>query len=233
MIRKKSEAYKLIKDNIGKLAIIQEVTQYSPTRLVNFFLNFQARQDHSPFDLLIAHEEQQYNPLSDKSAYKYFNKHLNEYLNLHKNSQAYALMIEVLQKDFLCADYFGMSYQDLANTYRQKEQWVKAFVKEAYKAMYPITPDMTPSQVGARNQKIGKVSVRSYIGDLVDYSYFKEAPSFMMADVELALSSIDLFICRLLSDRTLDQQFKKLKTNNNLDLKLPPKNSQKPKISKI
>ncbi|WP_164490528.1 hypothetical protein [Ralstonia solanacearum] len=62
---------------------------------------------------------------------------------------------------------------------------------------------------------------------------FKDAPNFMIADVELALAAIDIFIARLLTDRDLDQQVKKLMTSNNLEVKLAPKQTPKAKVVKI
>lgn len=177
---------------------------------------------------------QENSPLNHTSAYKYFNKVLNERKSMLKESDSYRVTLEIVKGRYLSADYFGTSYEELANTYRQKEDWLKTFVKEAYKATHPITPDMTPSEVARRNQLLGKISVSGYIGDVVRYNYFKDAPGFMIENVERSLSAIDLFIARLLHDKGLDQLCAKLASNHVLHAKLPPKtHTIKSKIQKI
>lgn len=218
MIPKKNDTYQLIRKNILKLSIIQEATQYSPLRLLECFLKFFLQEN---------------SPLNHKSAYKYFNKVLNERKSILKESDSYRVTLQIVKQSYLSADYFGTSYEEFTNTYRQKEDWLKNFVKEAFKATHPITHDMTPSEVARRNQSLGKISVNSYVGDIVHYSYFKDAPGFMIADVERSLSAIDIFIARLLHDKSLDQLCGKLATNEELQRRLVPKVTSKAKVRKI
>lgn len=231
MIKKKNNSYMLIKKNIAKLAIIHQTTEISPNRLVSIFLNYIALEDI----MLPKKTKDGYWDwkLADKTAYKYFKEELNVHTKINQSDQSLIFMQEHFKSNYLTKDYFGKTYESLANEYYKQEQSLKDFVKEAFIATYPITPDMSPKEIAVRNQKLGKISVKHWIGDITNYAYFSQAPDFMMKNVKQALQGIDRYIINLLSDQYLDQELMKLSTNQRLEAKLPPKETPKTKIQKI
>jgi hypothetical protein len=231
LIKKKNNSYALIKKNIAKLTIIHQTTEISPNRLVSIFLNYIALEDI----MLPKKTKDGYWDwkLSDKTAYKYFKEELNVHTKINQSDQSFIFMQEHFKSNYLTKDYFGKTYESLANDYYEQEQSLKDFVKKAFIATYPITSDMSPKDIAVRNQKLGKISVKHWIGDITNYAYFSQAPDFMMKNVKQALQSIDRYIINLLSDQYLDQELMKLSTNQRLEAKLPPKEKPKTKIQKI
>lgn len=224
MIKKKCKAYEIIRNDIAKLAVIQEATDYSPSRLVNFYIHNQ----------LIKKDREEMALISAESSYKYFCKQLKTYKKSAALNSSHTTMLELVKSQYLAESYFGKDYEILAEFYRDQENRLKDFVRDAYKDVFPITSDMTPSEVAVRNQKLGKISVKTYIGDVTNYWYFNQAPGFMMKNVQGALGHIDLFILRLLMDQSLHLEFKKLALNQKLEEKFQSKpQTKKSKALKI
>ena len=231
MIKKKNNAYKLIKANISKLAIIQQTTEISPNRLISIFL-----KNLSADDLLLQKKTKDGYwdwKLADTTAYKYFKKQLAFYLKNNIEESSFRTMKEQFKSTYLTKEYFGENYASLADNYFAQEQTLKNFVREAFISVYPITPDMTPTEVAIRNQRLGKTSVKHWIGDITNYAYFNDAPGFMMKNVQQALQYIDLYILNILNEKQLDHELMKLSTNQRLETRLVPKHTSKTKIQKI
>lgn len=231
MIKKKNNTYRLIKTNIAKLVIIQQTTDFSPIRLIAVFLKNLAIDDV----LLQKKTKDGYWDwkLADRSAYKYFKKELTAYLRNNSNDPSFHAMKEHFRANYLTKAYFGEDYASLANNYFAQENPLKEFVREGFIAINPITSDMTPKEVAIRNQLLGKISVKHWIGDITNYDYFSQAPGFMMKNVEQALQYIDLYILNILNEKQLDHELMKLSTNQRLEDKLVPKHTPKTKIQKI
>lgn len=221
MIKKKNNTYKLIKANISKLAIIQQTTEISPSRLISIFL-----KNFSTDDLLLQKKTKDGYwdwKLADSTAYKYFKKELASYLKKNLEDASFGIMLEHFKTNYLTKAYFGENYASLAGNYFAQEQTLKNFVREAFIDAHPISPEMTPTEVAIRNQKLGKISVKHWIGDITNYDYFSQAPGFMMKNVEQALQHIDLYIINILNEKQLDHEFMKLSTNQRLEAKLVSK----------
>ncbi|MYM40145.1 hypothetical protein [Duganella qianjiadongensis] len=221
MIKKKNNTYRLIKANIGKLVIIQQITEISPSRLISIFLKNIASDN-----LFIQKKTKDgywYWKLADNTAYKYFKKELSAYLKSNVDDLSFHIMKEYVKSNYLTKPYFGHNYAYLANIYFAQEQPLKDFVREGFIATNPITPDMTPKEVAIRNQLLGKISVKHWIGDITNYDYFSQAPGFMMKNVEQALQYIDLYIINILNEKQLDHELMKLSTNQRLKTKLMQK----------
>jgi hypothetical protein len=231
MIKKKNNTYKFIKANIAKLAIIQHVTEISPSRLISIFL-----KNLSTDDLLLQKKSKDGHwdwKLADSTSYKYFKKELAIYLKSNLDSPSFVTMKYSFKFNYLTKSYFGQNYESLAENYYAQEQPLKDFVREAFIAINPITPDMSPKALAIRNQKLGKISVKHWIGDITNYDYFSQAPGFMMKNVEQALQYIDLYIINILNEKQLDNELMKLSTNQRLEAKLAPKETAKIKFNKI
>lgn len=231
MIKKKNNTYRLIKANIAKLVIIQQTTDFSPSRLIAIFLKNLAIDDV----LLQKKTKDGYWDwkLADSSAYKYFKKELAAYLRNNANDPSFHAMKDHFKSNYLTKSYFGEDYASLANQYYAQEKPLKEFVREGFIAINPITPRMTPKEVAIRNQRLGKISVKHWIGDITNYDYFNDAPGFMMKNVQQALQYIDLYTLNILNEKQLDHELMKLSTNQRLEAKLVPKHTQKTKIQKI
>lgn len=231
MIKKKNNTYKLIKANISKLVIIQQTTEISPNRLISIFL-----KNLSTDDLLLQKKTKNgyWNwKLADGTAYKYFKKELSAYLKMNLEDTSFRTMKEHFKSTYLTKSYFGENYASLADNYFSQEQTLKNFVREAFISVYPITPDMNSTEVAIRNQRLGKISVKHWIGDITNYDYFNDAPGFMMRNVQQALQYIDIYILNILNEKQLDYELMKLSTNQKLEAKLVPKETAKTKIQKI
>ncbi len=231
MIKKKNNSYTLIRKNISKLAIIHQTTEISPNRLVALFL-----KSFSDEEILISKKtkDEYWDWKHDENtAYKYFKKELAVYLKGSQNDPSFLTMQEHFKSNYLTKDYFGENYYFLAGNYYAQEQLLKDFVREGFIAVHPITPAMSPKEVAVRNQKLGKISVKHWIGDITNYDYFSQAPGFMMQNVQQALQYIDLYIINILSEKQLDHELMKLSTNQRLEAKLVPKEAIRTKISKI
>lgn len=109
------------------------------------------------------------------------------------------------------------------DTYQFQEGPLKYFVREAFIAINPITAGMSSKEVAVRNQRLGKISVKHWIGDIINYDYFSQAPGFMMKNVQQALQYIDLYILNLLNEKQLDSELTNLSVNQKLEEKLTPK----------
>ena len=231
MIKKKNNSYTLIKKNIAKLAIIHKTTDISPNRLAALFLKSLSEED-----LLLPKKTKDGYwdwKLADNTAYKYFKKEMAVYLKRNQNDPRFIIMQEQFKSNYLTKEYFGENYQFLADNYYALEQPLKDFVKETFIATYPITPAMSPKDVAVRNQRLGKISVKHWIGDITNYDYFSQAPGFMMKNVEQSLQYIDLYILNVLNEKQLDHELMKLSANQRLEVKLTPKEAPKTKIQKI
>ena len=234
MIKKKSNTYKHIKANIAKLAIIQQTTSISPARLVTIFL-----KNISNENLFLKKKTQDGYwdwKLADQTAYKYFKKELASYLKKNGTDNSYNTMQELLKSNYLTKNYFGMDYWAAADNYWAQEAALRNFVREAFISMFPLTPAMSPAERAIRNQKLGKMSVAHWIGDVTNYDYFLQAPGFMMKNVEQAIQYVELYIVNLLNEKQLDYDLMKLSTNQKLVDKLQPKQPHliiKSKIQKI
>ncbi|PLT18568.1 hypothetical protein [Ralstonia mannitolilytica] len=232
MIKKKNNAYRLIKANTPKLALIHYATEFSPNRLASLFL-----KNISQDDLVIQKKSKDGFwdwKLADDTAYKYLKKDISAYLKKNADSPTFQIMLEHFNTNYLTKDYFGQDYQSLVNMYQFQEVPLKNFVREAFKATNPITAGMSPKEVAVRNQRLGKISVKHWIGDITNYDYFSQAPDFMMKNVQQALQYIDLYIMNLLNEKQLDQELSNLSVNQRLEKKLMPKaNAAKTKPLKI
>ena len=232
MIKKKNNAYKLIKANTPKIALIHHATGFSPNRLASLFL-----KNTSQDDLVIQKKSKDGFwdwKLADETAYKYLLKEISTYLRKNRETHAFQIMLEHFNTNYLTKTYFGEDYQSLVNTYRFQEGPLKNFVREAFIAMNPITPGMSPKEKAARNQRLGKISVKHWIGDITNYDYFSQAPGFMMTNVQQALQYIDLYVMNLLNEKQLDAELSNLSVNQRLETKLIPKaHSAKVKPLKI
>ena len=231
MIKKKNNSYTLIKKNIAKLAIIHKTTDISPNRLAALFLKSLSEED-----LLLPKKTKDGYwdwKLADNTAYKYFKKEMAVYLKINQNDPRFIIMQEHFKSNYLTKEYFGENYQFLADNYYALEQPLKDFVKETFIATYPITPAMSPKDVAVRNQRLGKISVKHWIGDITNYDYFSQAPGLMMHNVQQTLQYIDLYIINILNEKQLDHELMKFSTNQRLEVKLAPKQIQKTKVVKI
>lgn len=227
MIKKKNNSYTLIKKNIAKLAIIHQSTEISPNRLVTLFL-----KSFSDEEILLpkkTKDEYWDWKLDDNTAYKYFKKELAVYLKMNPDDPSYRTMQEHFKSNYLTKNYFGENYYFLAGNYYAQEQLLKDFVREGFIAVHPITPAMSPKDVAIRNQRLGKISVKHWIGDITNYDYFSQAPGFMMKNVEQSLQYIDLYILNVLNEKQLDHELMKLSANQRLEVKLPRKETPKTK----
>ncbi|MBK1820498.1 hypothetical protein [Burkholderia orbicola] len=231
MIKKKNNAYKLIKANISKLAIIHQTTKISPSRLISIFLK------NLSTDVLLLQKKTKDGywdwKLADNTAYKYLKKELSVYLKRNLEDASFRTMKEYFKANYLTKAYFGENYASLAENYFAQEQILKNFVREAFISLHPITPEMTPTEIAIRNQRLGKISVKHWIGDITNYDYFSEAPEFMMKNIQQALQFIDLYILNILNEKQLDHELVRLSTNQRLEVKLPHKEVAKKKVHKI
>lgn len=236
MINKKSNSYELIKSNTAKLAIIQKVTGISPNNLINIFL-----RTHQDSDLEMksrtygGYREEYWNFEGvSKSAYKYFKKSSRQYLEKARGTSSYEVMLDHIRDCYLTCDYFGMDYEELELTYRSQELILKTFVRDAFIAIHPITPDMSAQERAVRNQKLGKISVNHWIGDIVNYAYYEQAPDFMMKNVKTAINRVEFYVLNLLHEKDLDHDLEKLASNLRLQEKMIPKEAKiKQKVNKI
>ena len=232
MIKKKSNAYKHIKSNISKLTIIQQATGISPALLATIFLRT-ITDDSLRLKKKTKEGYWQWD-LSDKSPYKYLQRESAKYLKRAEADQSFQSMLEFFKENYLTKDYFGCDYKEVELVYRAQELGLKNFVREVFIATYPLTPEMTPAERAIRNQRLGKISVNHWIGDIVHYDYFSQAPEFMMDNVRTAISRVELYVMNLLHEKELDHDLMKLSTNQKLQAKLQPKQqSVKSKIHKI
>lgn len=223
MIKKKNNTYKLIKKNIVKLVIIHQTTKISPNRLVSIFLRNSLTEEISlPKKSRDGYWDWN---LADSTAYKYFKRELTSYLKRNADQPSFQTMQEHFKSKYLIKEYFRESYESLAENYYAQEQQLKDFVREGFIAIHPIIPDMSPKEVAIRNQKLGKISVNHWIGDITNYDYFSQAPGFMMKNVQDALQYIDLYIINILNEKQLDHELMKLSTSQRLENKLPTKES--------
>ena len=221
MIKKKNNAYKHIKANTPKLALIHHATDFSPNRLASLFL-----KNTSQDDLVIQMKSKDGFwdwKLADDTAYKYLKKQMAAYLKKNADSPTFQLMLEHFKTNYLTKEYFGEDYQSLVNTYQFQEGPLKQFVREAFIAINPITADMSPKERAVRNQRLGKISVKHWIGDITNYEYFSQAPGFMMNNVQQTLQHIDLYIMNLLNEKQLDSELSNLSVNQRLEQNLIPK----------
>ncbi|MBB1075399.1 hypothetical protein HUU62_13370 [Rhodoferax sp. 4810] len=231
MIKKKNNTYKLIKKNIAKLAIIHQTMKISPNRLVSIFLSNSSLEDV----FLPKKKKDGYWDwrLDGNTAYKYFKKELAVYLKRNLNDPSFLIMQEHFKSNYLTKNYFGENYESLSVNYYVQEQQLKDFVREGFIAIHPLTPAMSTKEVAVRNQKLGKISVKHWIGDITNYDYFSQAPGFMMNNVQQALQYIDLYIMNTLNEEKLDFELMSLSTNQRLEVKFPPKQTRKTKVVKI
>lgn len=232
MIKKKNNAYKLIKANTPKLALIHHATGFSPNRLASLFLK------NTTQDALVIQKKTKDGfwdwRLADDTAYKYLKKDIAAYLKKNTDTPTFQIMLEHFNTNYLTKDYFGQDYQSLVSTYQFQESPLKDFMREGFIALNPITADMTPKERAVRNQRLGKISVKHWIGDITNYDYFSQAPGFMMKNVQQALQYIDLYIMNLLNEKQLDGELSNLSVNQRLEAKLVPKaNSTRVKSLKI
>lgn len=224
MIKKETNAYKQIKDNIAKLTIIQQATEFSPRKLVHIHLVYCT-------DLL---EIMDVEKLSTKSFYKYFIKESCKYLKENQTSKAYKTILDSVKESYLTKKYFGADYYEIIKEYKEAESKLREFVLEGYKAIFPITPEMTKADVARRNQRMGKISVRNWIGDIGNYQFFRQAPNFMQVNVNNEIQMAEIFLHNLMDDKGLDLEIMKLSSNLYLEEKLAPKSIQiKSKLVKI
>jgi len=218
MIQKKNNAYRLIKANTPKLALIHHATDFSPNRLASLFL-----KNTSQEDLVIQKKTKDGFwdwKLADDTAYKYLKKEITAYLKKNVDTSTFQIMLEHFNTNYLTKDYFGQDYQSLVNTYQFQESPLKDFVREAFIEVNPITAGMSPQERAVRNQRLGKISVKHWIGDITNYDHFSQAPGFMMKNVQQTLQHIDLYIMNLLNENQLGHELSNLMVNQNLEAKL-------------
>jgi hypothetical protein len=232
MIKKKNNSYRLIKENIAKLTLIQKATGISALNLTAIFL-----RNSSDKDLRLMKKTKdgywQWD-LSDKTPYKYFKRESVEYLRKTDSTKGFKVILEVIENSYLTKSYFGYKYDELLLSYLSQEKVLKNFVREAFIAVFPITPEMSPKEKAVRNQRLGKISASHWIGDIVHCDYFSRAPGFMMDNVKNSINIIELYVANLLNDKDLDHDLDKVRTNQNLQAKLQSKPQEvKKKIFKI
>ena len=205
MIKRKSEAYFLIKKHIVKLAAIQEATGYSPFRLVNIFLR------NHPISAVDANSD---------TAYKYFLKHLRRYKAQFKDSSSHDVLVNHIKKEYLEAKHLGENFSEAATKYLKVEDGIKSFLRDAYKCVYPITSEMSPSEIGARNQRLGKLSTKTWIGDIFNYQFINDAPRNMIVELQQYMKYLDSFILIFFMNGDLDDEANKIALNHKLESKL-------------
>ena len=232
MIKKKNNTYKHIKDNIAKLTLIQQATSISPETLTAIFLSTVEEEN---LHIRKKTQEGYWNwDLADKTAYKYFGRQSAKYRKEMQSNDSFTVMLEFIKSAYLSKEYFGYNYNVLIADYRNEEAILKKFVRKAFIEVHPITPGMSPKEKALRNQRLGKISVEHWIGDIVHYDYFNQAPGFMMEKVICAIDAIKLYATNLLNDKQLDIDLMKLSTNQRLEIKLQPKPQvAKKKVIKI
>lgn len=232
MIKKKNNTYKHIKDNIAKLTLIQQATSISPETLTAIFLSTVEEEN---LHIRKKTQEGYWNwGLADKTAYKYFGRQSAKYRREMLSIDSFTVMLEFLKSAYLSKEYLGHNYNELIAHYRNEEARLKKFARKAFIEVHPITPGMSPKEKALRNQRLGKISVEHWIGDIVHYDYFNEAPGFMMEKVKAAIDAIKLYVTNLLNDKQLDIDLMKLTTNQRLEIKLQPKSQvAKKKVIKI
>ncbi|ASL74285.1 hypothetical protein G7939_12660 [Ralstonia solanacearum] len=224
MIKKKNNTYMLLKENAPKLALIHYATEFSPNRLAAMFL-----RNLSVDDFVV---EQMTDDgywewkLADNTTYKYFHRQVSSYLKKYANDPSFQTMVEHLESAFLTRKYFGPNYQDLAYSYFLRVQSLKDFARADFIAKNPITPEMSRKELAIRNQLLGKISVRHWIGDITNYEYFSQAPTSMRKDVQGSLQQIDRYIVNLLNDTQFDKELFKFSASQKLQARLAPKSSQ-------
>ena len=221
MIKKKNNTYKLIKANTPKLALIHHATEFSPNRLASLFL-----KNTSQDELVIQKKSKDGFwdwKLADDTAYKYLKKEIAAYLKKNADTPTFQLMLEHFNTNYLTKDYFGGDYQSLVNTYQFQEGPLKGFAREVFIKINPITAGMSPKVIAVRNQRLGKISVKHWIGDITNYEYFSQAPGFMMKNVQRTLQHIDLYVMNLLNEDQLDHELSNLMVNQKLEIKLTSK----------
>ena len=232
MIKKKNNTYKHIKDNIAKLTLIQQATRISPETLIEIFLSTIEKEN-----LSIRKKTQDTYwdwDLADKTAYKYFRRQSTKYSKEMQSNDSFTVMLEFLKSAYLSKEYFGYNYKELIADYRNEEAILKKFARKAFIEVHPITPGMSPKEKALRNQRLGKISVEHWIGDIIHYDYFHQVPGFMMEKVICAIDAIKLYTTNLLNDKQLDIDLMKLTTNQRLEVKLQPKlQVAKKKVIKI
>ncbi|PKV47906.1 hypothetical protein CLU92_5380 [Janthinobacterium sp. 61] len=232
MIKKKNNTYKHIKDNITKLTLIQQATSISPETLTAIFLSTVEEEN---LHIRKKTQEGYWNwDLADKTAYKYFGRQSAKYRKEMQSNDSFTVMLEFIKSASLSKGYFGHNYNELIAHYRNEEAKLKKFSRKAFIEAHPITPSMSPKEKALRNQRLGKISVEHWIGDIVHYDYFNQAPGFMMEKVKAAIDAIKLYVTNLLNDKQLDIDLMKLTTNQRLEIKLQPKPQvAKKKVIKI
>lgn len=222
MIKKNSDTYQLIKDNIIKLAIIQEETNYSYTRILAIFLheNLKSLSDEKIIEI------------SRKSGYKYFMKYLKSYKN--KPLANHSLLIDKFREIFMKDDSYGSVFRSLVDFYRQKESELDKYVLNQLREDFPASSCSTPSEFAARNQMLGKISVHKRVGDVIYYSYFEKAPAFMINKIHSTLNIMDVKIRLFLTNSDFDTIISKASFNESLSQKLSSNvKTIKPKVIKI
>lgn len=230
MIKKKNNTYKHIKDNIAKLTLIQQATKISPETLTAIFLSTIEKENLS----IRKKTQDTYWDLADKTAYKYFGRQSAKYSKEMQSNDSFTVMLEFLKSAYLNKEYFGCNYNELIADYRNEEAILKKFARKAFIEVHPITPGMSPKEKALRNQRLGKISVEHWIGDIVHYDYFNQAPGFMTKKVKAAIEGIERYATNLLNDKQLDIDLMKLTTNQRLEVKLQPKPQvAKTKVIKI
>ena len=232
MIKKKNNTYKHIKDNIAKLTLIQQATSISPETLTAIFLSTVEEEN---LHIRKKTQEGYWNwDLADKTAYKYFRRQSAKYRKEMQSNDSFSVMLEFIKSAYLSKEYFGHNYNELIAHYRNEEARLKKFARKSFIEVHPITPGMSPKEKALRNQRLGKISVEHWIGDIFHYDYFNQAPGFMMEKVKAAIDAIKLYVTNLLNDKQLDIDLMKLTTNQRLEIKLQPKPQvAKTKVIKI
>ena len=221
MIKKKNNTYKHIKDNIAKLTLIQQATRISPETLTAIFLSTVEEEN-----LRIRKKTQDTYwdwDLADKTSYKYFGRQSAKYRREMQSNDSFTVMLEFLKSAYLSNEYIGYNYNELIADYRNEEAILKKFVRKAFIEVHPITPGMSPKEKALRNQRLGKISVEHWIGDIVHYEYFNQASDFMTKKIKAAIEGIERYATNLLNDKQLDIDLMKLTTNQRLEIKLQPK----------
>ena len=151
-----------------------------------------------------------------------------------QSNDSFTVMLEFIKSAYLSKEYFGNNYNELIAQYRNEEARLKKFARKAFIEVHPITPGMSPKEKALRNQRLGKISVEHWIGDIVHYDYFNQAPGFMMEKVICVIDAIELYATNLLNDKQLDIDLMKLITNQRLEIKLQPRTQvPKKKVIKI
>lgn len=233
MIEKKNDAYWQIQDNIAKLTLVQEATGISPYYLVMAFTKYVVAGKAA--GQITATRISTYSQSSTKtgsSAYKYFLTQSAVYKAKHAEGEAYGVILEELKAKFLTKPYYGVTFKTHSSVYSTFEKAIKEIARKSFLKKNPITPEMSQAEVAARNQRLGKMSARMWIGDILNYDFLNDVHEGLVRELKAKLNRVGVCLVHLLSNPELQEAIEKMKLYEKLEGRLQT-NTVKEKVKKI